>query len=59
MTPARHLIEPPPPLFTATIPPKLVPFKVFSPPVPVPVKVGNGRGVECTFRAARIDYMIR
>nr|XP_058943095.1 uncharacterized protein LOC131771335 [Pocillopora verrucosa] len=46
MTPARHLIEPPPPSFTATIPPKLVPFKVFSPPVPVPVKRPERHGLD-------------
>lgn len=43
---ARHLIEPPPPSFTATIPPKLVPFKVFSPPVPVPVKRPERHGLD-------------
>ncbi|XP_078377648.1 uncharacterized protein LOC144660796 isoform X2 [Oculina patagonica] len=46
VTPGRHLIEPPPPPITATIPPKLLPFKKFQPPVPVPTKRPERHGLD-------------
>lgn len=46
VTPARRLIEPPPPPMTATIPPKPVPFKRFHPPVPVPSKRPERHGLD-------------